>query len=108
MPEVDLPELLIEVDGWTGLTDHLVPLSGNRRAVGRHAVPALRGDPGGGNESRSLPHRARQRVQPARVAARWFRRARLEFASGETMMWAIVSEVSDAGLAARADHETGF
>ena len=31
LPEVDLPELLIEVDGWTGLTDHLVPLSGNRR-----------------------------------------------------------------------------
>ena len=31
LPEVDLPELLIEVDGWTGFTDHLVPLSGNRR-----------------------------------------------------------------------------
>ena len=26
LPEVDLPELLIEVDGWTGFTDHLVPL----------------------------------------------------------------------------------
>jgi Tn3 transposase DDE domain len=31
LPEVDLPELLIEVDGWSGFTDHLVPLSGNRR-----------------------------------------------------------------------------
>jgi hypothetical protein len=31
LPEVDLPELLIEVDGWTGFTDHLTPLSGNRR-----------------------------------------------------------------------------
>jgi hypothetical protein len=31
LPEVDLPELLIEVDGWTGFTEHLVPLSGNRR-----------------------------------------------------------------------------
>ncbi len=31
LPELDLPELLIEVDGWTGFTDHLVPLSGNRR-----------------------------------------------------------------------------
>ena len=31
LPEVDLPELLIEVDGWTGFTDHLAPLSGNRR-----------------------------------------------------------------------------
>ena len=31
LPEVDLSELLIEVDGWTGFTEHLVPLSGNRR-----------------------------------------------------------------------------
>ncbi len=31
LPEVDLPDLLIEVDGWTGFTDHLTPLSGNRR-----------------------------------------------------------------------------
>jgi TnpA family transposase len=31
LPEVDLPELLIEVDGWTRSTDHLTPLSGNRR-----------------------------------------------------------------------------
>jgi hypothetical protein len=31
LPEVDIPELLIEVDGWTGFTEHLVPLSGNRR-----------------------------------------------------------------------------
>lgn len=31
LPEVDLPELLIEVDGWTGFSDHLAPLSGNRR-----------------------------------------------------------------------------
>jgi TnpA family transposase len=31
LPEVDLAELLIEVDGWTGFTDHLMPLSGNRR-----------------------------------------------------------------------------
>ncbi|MGC9221811.1 MAG: Tn3 family transposase [Solirubrobacteraceae bacterium] len=31
LPEVDLAELLIEVDGWTGFTDQLVPLSGNRR-----------------------------------------------------------------------------
>jgi Domain of unknown function (DUF4158)/Tn3 transposase DDE domain len=31
LPEVDLPELLIEVDGWTGFTNHLTPLSGNRR-----------------------------------------------------------------------------
>src|SRR3954471_15814002 len=30
LPEVDLPELLIEVDGWTGFTDHLTPLSGHR------------------------------------------------------------------------------
>ena len=34
LPEVDLPELLIEVDGWTGFTDHLTPLSGNRRRSG--------------------------------------------------------------------------
>ncbi len=31
LPEVDLPELLIEVDGWTAFTDHLTPLSGNQR-----------------------------------------------------------------------------
>jgi TnpA family transposase len=31
LPEVDLPELLIEVDGWTGFSEHLTPLSGNRR-----------------------------------------------------------------------------
>ncbi len=31
LPEVDLPEMLIEVGGWTGFTDHLTPLSGNRR-----------------------------------------------------------------------------
>lgn len=31
LPEVDLAELLIEVDGWTGFTDHLTPLSGNQR-----------------------------------------------------------------------------
>lgn len=31
LPEVDLPDLLIEVDGWTGFTEQLVPLSGNRR-----------------------------------------------------------------------------
>ena len=31
LPDVDLPELLIEVDGWTGFTEHLTPLSGNRR-----------------------------------------------------------------------------
>jgi hypothetical protein len=31
LPEVDLAELLIEVDGWTGFTDQLLPLSGNRR-----------------------------------------------------------------------------
>jgi TnpA family transposase len=31
LPEVDLPELLIEIDGWTGFTEYLVPLSGNRR-----------------------------------------------------------------------------
>ncbi len=31
LPEVDLPELLIEVDGWIGFSDHLTPLSGNRR-----------------------------------------------------------------------------
>lgn len=31
LPEVDLPELLIEVDAWTGFTEHLTPLSGNRR-----------------------------------------------------------------------------
>jgi Tn3 transposase DDE domain len=31
LPELDLPELLIEVDGWTGFTEHLVPLSSNRR-----------------------------------------------------------------------------
>jgi Tn3 transposase DDE domain len=31
LPELDLPELLVEVDGWTGFTDQLVPLSGNRR-----------------------------------------------------------------------------
>jgi TnpA family transposase len=31
LPEVDLAELLIEVDGWTGFTDQLMPLSGNRR-----------------------------------------------------------------------------
>ena len=39
LPEVDLPELLIEVDGWTGFTDHLVPLSGNRRRAAD--MPAL-------------------------------------------------------------------
>jgi len=31
LPELDLPELLIEVDGWTAFTDQLVPLSGNKR-----------------------------------------------------------------------------
>ena len=31
LPELDLAELLIEVDGWTGFTNHLTPLSGNRR-----------------------------------------------------------------------------
>jgi hypothetical protein len=31
LPELDLPELLIEVDGWTGFTELLTPLSGNRR-----------------------------------------------------------------------------
>jgi TnpA family transposase len=30
LPEVDLPDLLIEVDGWTGFTGQLTPLSGNR------------------------------------------------------------------------------
>jgi hypothetical protein len=30
LPEIDLPELLIEVDGWTGFTDYLAPLRGNR------------------------------------------------------------------------------
>jgi TnpA family transposase len=30
LPQIDLAELLIEVDGWTGFTGHLVPLSGNR------------------------------------------------------------------------------
>ena len=39
LPELDLPELLIEVDGWTGFTDHLVPLSGNRRRAAD--MPAL-------------------------------------------------------------------
>jgi len=34
LPEVDLPDLLIEVDGWTGFTEHLTPLSGNRRRSG--------------------------------------------------------------------------
>ncbi len=34
LPEVNLPELLIEIDGWTGFTEHLVPLSGNRRRSG--------------------------------------------------------------------------
>jgi TnpA family transposase len=37
LPEVDLPELL--TDGWTGFTDHLTPLSGNRRRS--TDVPAL-------------------------------------------------------------------
>ncbi len=31
LPEVDLPDLLIEVDGWTDFTGQLTPLSGNRR-----------------------------------------------------------------------------
>lgn len=31
LPEVDLAELLIEVDGWTGFADQLTPLSGNSR-----------------------------------------------------------------------------
>ena len=31
LPELDLPELLVEVDGWTGFTEQMVPLSGNRR-----------------------------------------------------------------------------
>jgi hypothetical protein len=31
LPELDLPELLIEVDGWIAFTDQLTPLSGNRR-----------------------------------------------------------------------------
>jgi TnpA family transposase len=30
LPEVDLADLLIEVDGWTGFTRNLVPLSGNQ------------------------------------------------------------------------------
>lgn len=30
LPEVDLPELLIEVDGWAGFTSQLTPLSRNR------------------------------------------------------------------------------
>jgi len=34
LPEVDLPELLTEVDAWTGFTEHLTPLSGNRRRSG--------------------------------------------------------------------------
>jgi Tn3 transposase DDE domain len=34
LPEVDLAELLIEVDGWTGFTNHLVPLSGNQSRSG--------------------------------------------------------------------------
>jgi TnpA family transposase len=34
LPEVDLADLLIEVDGWTGFTRHLVPLSGNRSRSG--------------------------------------------------------------------------
>jgi hypothetical protein len=34
LPELDLPQLLIEVDGWTAFTDHLTPLSGNRRRSG--------------------------------------------------------------------------
>jgi Tn3 transposase DDE domain len=30
LPEIDLAELLIDVDGWASFTQHLVPLSGNR------------------------------------------------------------------------------
>lgn len=30
LPEIDLPDLLIEVDGWTNFTGQLTPLSGNR------------------------------------------------------------------------------
>jgi TnpA family transposase len=39
LPELDLPELLIEVDGWTAFTDLLAPLSGNRRRSAE--MPAL-------------------------------------------------------------------
>ena len=62
LPEVDLPELLIEVDGWTGFTDHLVPLSRQPPPVGRHAGPALRRDHRSGDEPRPLRNDARERV----------------------------------------------
>jgi hypothetical protein len=31
LPELDLADMLIEVDSWTGFSDHLVPLSASRR-----------------------------------------------------------------------------
>jgi hypothetical protein len=37
--EVDLPELLIEVDGWTNFTGQLTPLSGNRSRS--HEMPCV-------------------------------------------------------------------
>jgi len=39
LPEVDLADLLIEVDAWTAFSEHLVPLSGNRRRGAE--MPAL-------------------------------------------------------------------
>jgi hypothetical protein len=63
LPELDLPELLIEVDGWTGFTDHLTPLSGNRRRSADMPGLLYAVDPGASDEPR--PHRdgPRERVQ---------------------------------------------
>ena len=60
-----------------------------------------------GGDARVADQMAAGRAAPARGAAARSG-GRGEFRLWEAMAWAIVSEVSDAGVAARADHETGF
>jgi len=67
LPEVDLPELLIEVDGWTGFADHLTPLSGNRRRSADMPCVLYAAILAPGTSSFYAP-------QPARRAA-WWRRS---------------------------------
>jgi hypothetical protein len=46
LPEIDLADLLIEVDRWTGFSSQLVPLSGNRsRSPDVPCVPTPRSSP---------------------------------------------------------------